>query len=268
MFELNLLRNIERINGWTEVRQLLVLSKRTRNYILQPAILIEAIEYHIKNKEHMTKLPKWVHLPILENHKIIDNLGFIPQDNTFITGGYITQKIFNLEWESDIDIWHKDTYDHRIQVQLGDKTIDNVYTIYDPQLCIADFDLSICQVGILVRDGTKYYYYTPLFLYSQHTKNIVINIRPIYMNYVQPKADEWYRLDILTLYKFHLNHKTYEFHNCRHCHDIMDSKYQYDNVQNYIVRWWSRINKYLQRFDQFYANIIYAPADPQHYKYL
>ena len=143
---------------------------------LTPVVLIEIIG-DIKG-DLRNRLPKWLTYdfpaeymkfpPRFKQEEIYASLPYKPQSrHEFITGGCITQKIYGLSWESDIDIYcHRGTYDnHNIE------NIDRIETTeVRLERVIENFDMSIVQQGYL----NNKYYLTPLALYTFYTKDIIV----------------------------------------------------------------------------------------------
>jgi len=189
-----------------------------------------------------------------------------------VTGGYITKKVYDLEYESDIDIWIQGKSDLRypsycyVDCEQEDETAfraeyglernfnlwdyleekgvdyDIVVKTHSPCYAMSGFDLSICQQGFVYDEyGKKELHITPLALYTYYTKTIVVTMTPLRRKY------QWCAIPLIkTLYDYYERHisgfcnPNECFHKCYYCSIVKD-----DSI---CRRWFERLEKYEERF--------------------
>lgn len=281
--------NIARQSNWLLSGPIAICSKSLLLMFLAPSTLVEIIG-DIK-KDLRNRMLKWLTFdfpaeymifpPGFDHKKIYESLEYKPQSrHEFITGGYITQKIYDLNWESDIDIYcHNGTYDnccgsHRI------KNIDRISsTTLRLEQVIENFDMSIVQQGYL----HDKYYLTPLALYTFHTKDIIICPSNLNIEYRVPEQvlknnHQLHQYDGIESYSksgYHTIKRDIWYYIHKHIH-YSDNEYRSDDddddgdtkdihtgsfdqcckcwkyfCYDSIEKWIIRVKKYRNRFPEF-----------------
>ncbi len=269
--------NIARQDGWNMSGTLARCSKPLLKTFLHADILIEIVNHLKSNPKN--RMLKWLVLslpsqfvllpPGFNQTKIYESLTYKPQSwHEFITGGHVTQKIYALQWDSDIDVYcHNGQYDDNLYKKSYNATkIDRIYSdTLQLEEVIEYFDISIVQQGY--KDDNNYYL-TPLSLYTFYSKDIIVSPSDLNIDYLVPhkivKGNsrlERIASDLLARGNQRVIIKRNIWHYIRSCHN---KKNHNSNVfdqcpkcsskfyrHTTINKWISRIQKYRTRFPNF-----------------
>lgn len=228
---------IEKINEWSGISSWINVSQYHRSLFLKKDNLCMAIDKY----NSASRFPSWVlnSIPLTEylegivpeklknlSKTMMDRLGVdmldkINGDKFFVTGGFAVNCIFDTPY-SDIDIWIP-TKSNATKSNVSREKEGNLDKIFDDNIetSISNFDLSCCQVGVLFEKSGGVAvpirtYFTPLFLYTLYTGDIISNVVPLVLNYSvtlpQGRLGEIsmnvtpYTVDIMILYSWHIRH--------------------------------------------------------------
>jgi hypothetical protein len=127
-----------------------------------------------------------------------------------------------------------------------------------PYTCISTSDLSVCQQGIVFdNEGKETFHITPLALYSQYTKNIIITIAPLSRRYDSDWSSDGKHIhNALYYYEKHMDYCDCKFHECDTCFSKWD---ELDEVYNHVRIWIQRIQKYVKRFPNYTTTYVDLP---------
>lgn len=216
----DVLLKIFELNSWENVGSLLEFSRKTKRGILRKENLTKIINFYLDKEE---KLPAWCFTSILFDcslneifpelidlkDKILNNLGKyineINREDFFLTGGFAVNALYNSGY-SDIDVWCKGD-----SSRFKSENIDYIGTPKDITKIISEFDISICQLGVLFKNKKPIsVYFTPLFLYTFYSKKMIIRFMPLAISYFVRdfNRETERRIDISDLYKLHLDHNS------------------------------------------------------------
>lgn len=167
----------------------------------------------------------------------------------FVSGGSVCQKIYQLEWEADIDIYVEDKYLRERRIVYVDKKKIDIFptSLSRIERVIENFDLSIVQQGFL----GEIYYLTPLSCYTQNYKEIIVMPNESNIEYqwvveqngrfvsITRTVDIWHYIHI---HKFQHPVEA-DFHRCEEC--------RYCQNLEIVSLWNKRVQKYCERFPSF-----------------
>lgn len=289
VFPNDIFLDIARQSDWKESGAIARCSRSLLRMFLMPVILAEIVDHFKKNKRY--RMLKWLvfslpyefmRLPVgyyglLNPEELYKTLDIQPQSrHEFITGGYITQDIYGLEWESDIDIFcHHGIYSNEPRKDPPmhpHKYIDRIYSyVLHLERVIEKFDMSIVQHGYL----HDKFYLTPLALYTMHYNDIIVSPSNLNIKYDVPtravkanpklepftqilsespnkrllKHDIWYFITQHLLIHVGNEHHANTFDKCVQCKELCD-------YHRKISKWCKRVRKYRKRFPKFTFSYI------------
>jgi hypothetical protein len=141
---------------------------------------------------------------------------------------------------------------------------------------LSSFDLSCCQIGILIDKNIVKTYVTPLFLFTMYTKNIITQIDKSEISYTITSFSvkkEKGKISTSQLYekhrKGHINKYSYvipkeilikegfkiceEYENIpfHQCHECLAHIFVRRSDDSFVLRWMRRVQKYSDRFPEF-----------------
>lgn len=218
-----------------------------------------------------------------------------------LSGGSVAQIATESEWPSDLDIFSpilpsehldEDRYISSVQWHPEKRLRSNIVDVdgnalfyfeldwirkkTDPiQWVLSDFDLSICQVGVLFSPDDQCVFVTPLFLYSLHNRVLVAQVSDLTARYKEDfnvKPQE--KVILHEFFEKHcVLHLPGRFDQCDSCYFCADNLMEHDpdpsgakgigsdymgSDQNYVKRWIRRVRKYVKRFPDWSVKFIKA----------
>lgn len=272
MFPVELFVHIARLDNW---RVSGPLARSSRSFLMeftQPSVLKEIVNAHKMD----IALPKWLtfalsscYLPLpvqleerialyLRDDSISLDTSSRFADNIFVTGGHVCQRIYGLQWESDVDVYtHTDLSQVSTicQASYEGMALDLHATTHSPIYAVIEsFDLSIVQQGFIGR----MFVLTPLALYTQVYCEIVAIPSISNIQYRMPRGRGGFdniSRDIWHYIKSHRDHQhqtNLAFHDCSIC----------SRTQGMVplLEWKARVKKYCERFPSFTISFCRAPA--------
>lgn len=218
------------------------------------------------------------------SHQLVD----LRNRDFFITGGAICQLAFDMNWESDIDVFvpcFEQEEEHREDICISSErsSVEGEYEVlmeyevdvifkntHHIQRVLRRFDISLCQIGLLFSAQTKSLtvFATPLFLCSLETHLCAVQVADISCEYLPSYGftkvlEDRFRKHIL-FYNEHpeeLHRK--DFVSCKSCLHPLHSIYGSHKLQPdcHYVRWVKRVEKYQARFPDFAFHYYFARAE-------
>lgn len=241
------------IKEWHLVEHLRLVNKALYRQFMKRHMIIPMVEYFLKGDP--TMFPTWLGNPINIKYmqdiipKAIANIDTTPvkkiqelsyHGDRFVAGGHIVQKAYNQKWESDVDVWIQSFCTDFVR----QGNIDLIRKTHYPPRCLAEFDLSCCQIGILYASKhDPQIYLTPLFLYTYYTKQLIVLLHP-YLKLCYPVVNNMIQQPFSKYFQFHhIWQHSDEFLECGEyrCASVMHKK-----GTNYS-RLVGRISKYKKR---------------------
>jgi hypothetical protein len=193
---------------------------------------------------------------------------FFHERERFITGGAICQIAFEREWNADVDIFMpcmNEEEEKREKVILHSQEIDAIYKRLDDTglkdvsitSVLRRFDLSICQVGVLISPGCSVVpvvYATPLFQCSLYFGFCAIQVSDITCQYADGYIDpgRWledaFKIHLLCHRNFGRPRSLADFVSCEAC--IWRGQDNIYHPDSHYIRWRERVEKYRVRFPE------------------
>lgn len=190
-----------------------------------------------------------------------DLIGVSDRRPYFISGGSIAQIAVGDTWESDVDIFMSTMNGKEQQGRKKVGIYDLVMRdIDEPQNVLRRFDISICQIGVLVDPNRSLAVYaTPLFLCSLIYRLLVVQVSDLTMSYEIPHViingnplnttiDDRFCKHIV------MGHHE-DFVSCIPCRSVVDYTVENDRY----TRWIKRVEKYRSRFPDWHLSYHFAP---------
>lgn len=186
----------------------------------------------------------------------------LPVDSTgvpmFVTGGAVCQRVYGLEWASDVDLWTTESARALIVLPEG-SFIDLVeHKRKEAERCIESFDLSIVQQGYY--EPSKIAYSTPLASYSVQCRKIIAIPTRQCIEYtgeqdergkrIKREVNIWYYIE-----KHTRLHRAGAYHTCQECEE--DPSTGHEPFQP----WRKRMREYTSRFPDFPVIYCREPGD-------
>jgi hypothetical protein len=294
-----ILYRICQFNDMENIISFLVLSKRTYRYFTSREDFIirktlHALEKRIFQTEnlrnfqkdnsaleqHITSLQidKWMVEPFEIETDLSNKILKIVKERKydqlldgiyFITGGAITQIALEMNWPSDVDIFRacvkKEDEKREKQIINGNDCDIITKCVASPEKVLRRFDISLCQIGVLVTPNRISVYTTPLFLCSLVHKIMPIQVADITCNYLytpnnKGNVENYFKKHIL-FHQGNLNEISDcgdDFLNCKNCRHIAFSNNLYVSKDSRLTRWFQRVEKYKERFPDFKISYYFA----------
>ena len=275
------------------IMSFMLLSKRVHKYfstrehviIRKTLYTLEKRIYDTKNlrnyqkdntdlEKHITslQLDKWMVAPFqLVSSELVSKILKIVKERKydqlmkgeyFIAGGAISQIALDMFWESDVDIFipcqNKDEEKRENKI-INNHNCDIITKFVSrPEKVLRRFDISLCQIGVLVTPNSLTVYTTPLFLCSLFHKIMPVQVADITCDYLyhpnnKQRVENYFKKHIL----FHdaCNHED-DFMNCVTCRLIAMNNVVNQNCR--LSRWFKRVQKYKDRFPEFKISYYFA----------
>uniref|UniRef100_A0A6C0BNZ4 Uncharacterized protein n=1 Tax=viral metagenome TaxID=1070528 RepID=A0A6C0BNZ4_9ZZZZ len=217
----------------------------------------------------------------------------------FLAGGSVAQIAHDKEWRTDLDLFRTTLPGEvesreKVWVNLskrhsgGPRVVEIDSIAKDTQhieWTLSDFDLSVCQIGVLLSPDTSgvtgpRVFVTPLFLYSLHTRSLIAQVSDVAAKY-RDDFKEGITAILDTFFKKHCDlHRQFckfdqtslvktRFDECDSCYYTAQNLLERDNndppiisgddgADNFIHRWIDRVRKYVGRFPDFDIKYIKA----------
>lgn len=241
-------------------------------------VLIQIVEKYLRNAPH--KLPLFLYASLPGNlldvpFSLETNLCL---DNCFLTGSYFLPQIYGCSPGKDIDVWINGS-ETEFKERYQEYTLDVVSKEVEPYSAISTFDLSICQQGMLFKEGEKIVHVTPLSLYTYYSEKIICTVVPLTRKYSDCRRDEYGT--VLSCFFKHQKWcipawekcseelKKDETHHCWYCkfhkyfhrcddHTGIMRDNRHAESLNTIGRWIMRLRKYDEKFPNYdFVYVLY-----------
>jgi hypothetical protein len=209
---------------------------------------------------------------------------FSSKGNFFITGGQICQIAFNKVWDSDIDVFVASAEEGRVSKTIDGHPIDIVFcNVSSPEKVLRRFDISLCQIGVLVDYMNDSYevYVTPLFMCSTMFNVFAIQVSDLSCSYnvawvpgepaFKNVEDRFFKHllfhipearanDVAGLQDFYKE----DFVECPRCRYPIEGPHIHivSDQEGHFFRWAARIAKYQARFPNFEKQYFVARKFP------